>query len=148
MRAAPLYCPCVPADPFAAIFTSDLAGQVRETFREMLDFGASVTAATQETVHRFQGALQDPADGPVVILALAALQVNQGQIHASIRDAALEILHSGAAERLVASEPAARKQVRALLAELAQVLEELRDDEGYGDDQNEEESEEGEEREF
>ncbi len=91
----------------------------------MIDFGASVTAATQETVHRFQGALDHPQDGPVAILALAALQVKHHQVHASIRDAALELLRSGEAEKLIAAESTARKQVRALLAELQEVLEAL-----------------------
>lgn len=112
-------------DRFAPLFASDLAGQVREAFEEMLDFGASVTAATQETVHRFEGALADGHDGPLVILALAALQVRQGQVHASIRDAALEILRSGESDKLIATEPAARRQVRGLLEELAGVLESL-----------------------
>lgn len=127
-------------DRFAPLFTSDLAGQVRETFREMLDFGASVTAATQETVHRFEGALNHAGDGPVVILALAALQLEQGQIHASIRNAALEILQAGAAETLIAAEPPARKKVRQLLLELAEVLEGLDvDAEQDQDDESEEE---------
>ena len=112
-------------DPFAPLFASDLAGQVRKTFEEMLDFGASVTAATQETVHRFEGALSDEHDGPVVILSLAALQVKHRQVHASIRDAALQIIQSREADNLIAAEPAARKKVRALLADLAEVLEAL-----------------------
>lgn len=128
-------------DPFAPLFTSDLAGQVREAFEEMLDFGASVTAATQETVHRFGGALNDERDGPVVILSLAGLQVKHREVHASIRDAALEILDSGEAEKLVGSEPAARKQVRALLEELREVLGALdveEDDEEPDEDSNRE----------
>ena len=126
-------------DRFDPLLASDLAGQVRETFREMLDFGASVTAATQETIHRFEGALSHPVDGPVIILALAALQLAQGQIHASIRNAALEILRAGAAETLIASEPASRRQVRQLLAELAEVLEglETEEDEDEGDEGDE-----------
>lgn len=111
---------------------------MREVFEEMLDFGASVTAATQETVHRFQGALSDERDGPVVILALAGLQVKHREVHASIRNAALEILHSGEAEKLVASEPAARKQVRALLEELRDVLEALEVEEN--DEESDEDS--------
>ena len=123
-------------DPFAPLFDSDLAGQVRESFEEMLDFGASVTAATQETVHRFEGALRDGRDGPVVILALAALQVRHRQVHASIRDAALELLRDGHADRLISPEPAARKTVRAILADLREVLEQLdvEDDEADEDD--------------
>lgn len=129
-------------DPFAPLFASDLAEQVRQTFEEMLDFGASITAATQETVHRFQGALGDEHDGPVVILSLAALQVRHRQVHASIRDAALEILNSGQADKLIATEPAARKQVRGILGELREVLESLEiaddDEDDEGEDKDEE----------
>lgn len=112
-------------DPFAPLFSSDLGREVHETFEELLDFGASVTAATQETVHRFHGALHDPDDAPVIILALAGLQVKHRQVHASIRDAALGILRSGQAENLIAAEPTARRKVRTLLQELQEVLEAL-----------------------
>ncbi len=121
-------------DPFAPLFASDLAQQVRETFEEMMEFGASVTAATQETVHRFEGTLNHEQEGPVVILALAALQVKHREIHASIRDAALELLRSGEADKLVAAEPTARRQVRPLLADLEAILEALEDEEEEDDE--------------
>lgn len=134
----------VPAsDPFAPLFSSDLAREIRDTFEEMIGFGASVTAATQETIHRFQGALHDAGEAPVVILALAGLQVRHRQIHASIRDAALEILRGKEAEKLVASEPASRRKARALLDELRQVLEateNVEEDEEVGEDHDDDET--------
>lgn len=116
-------------DPFAPLFASDLAEQVRESFEEMIGFGGSVTAATQETISRFEGALKNPQEGPVVILALAALQIRERQMHSSIRDAALEILQSSDADRLIATEPTARKQVQEILEEMQDLLESLEDDE-------------------
>lgn len=125
-------------DPFAPLFASDLAQQVKESFEEMIGFGASTTAATQETIARFRGALEDPHDGPVTLLALAALQIGQREIDSSIRDAALEILHSGDADRLIAADPTARRQVRAILDDLQALLESLEVEE---DDDDEEEDE-------
>ena len=129
-------------DVFAPLFASDLAGQVRETFAEMIDFGASVSAATQETIARFGGALKDDRDGPVIIIALAALQVREREIFASIRNAALELLHDAAVDKLLTSESAGRSQVRAVLDELQETLEAIEveeddeedDDEGWDDD--------------
>ena len=123
----------MPHDPFEPLFTSDLARDIRDTFEEMISFGASVTAATQETVHRFQGALHDAGEAPVVILAMAGLQVQHRQIHASIRDAALEILRAGEAEKLIAPDTTSRQKVRALLAELQDVLEAIEDVEDDND---------------
>lgn len=125
-------------DPFAPLFTSDLAREIRESFEEMISFGASVTAATQETVHRFQGALHDAGEAPVVILALAGLQVQHRQIHASIRDAALEILRAGEAEKLIAPDTASRRQARALLDELRDLLEAIEDVEETGEEEDDE----------
>jgi hypothetical protein len=109
-------------DPFAPLYASDLGEQVRESFEEMVGFGASAVAATQETVSRFQGALQDADDGPVVILVLAALQVKHRVVFSSIRDAAIEAIDEGAADRLSHGDSAARAQVRALLQDLREIL--------------------------
>ena len=102
-------------DPFQPLFASDLAAQVRESFVEMLDFGASVSAATQETIARFQGALKDDRDGPVIIIALAALQVREREIFASIRNAALELLQDGGVDKLITTESNGRNQIRDVL---------------------------------
>lgn len=121
-------------DPFASLFASDLAEQVKASFEEMIGFGGSVTAATQETISRFEGALKDPMEGPVVILVLAALQIRERQMHSSIRDAALEILQSSDVDHLIAVEPTARRQVREILEEMEELLESL---EAEGDEDDE-----------
>ena len=133
-----------PEDPFAPLFASDLATQVRETFAEMIDFGASVSAATQETIARFQGALKDDRDGPVIIIALAALQVREREIFASIRNAALELLQGDGIDRLLTTESAGRNQVRAVLADLQETLESIEVEE-EDDDDEEDEDEDGDE---
>ena len=128
------------ADDFAPLFSSDLGQQVRASFEEMIEFGASVTAATQETWHRFKGAMNDPQDGPVVIVALAALQVANREVFASVRDAALEVLGDGSARRQVVGGPES-ESVRQLLDDLQEILEELEveDDEEDEDDEHEDE---------
>ena len=136
--------PDAPADdPFAPLFSSDLAGQVRESFVEMIDFGASVSAATQETIARFGGALKDERDGPVIIIALAALQVREREIFASVRNAALELLQNGGVDQLISAESAARNQVRGILDELQETLEavEVEDDEDDEDNEDDEDDE-------
>ena len=132
-------------DPFQPLFASDLAAQVRESFVEMLDFGASVSAATQETIARFQGALKDDRDGPVIIIALAALQVREREIFASIRNAALELLQDGGVDKLITTESNGRNQIRDVLGELQETLEsiEVEDDDEEDDDDDDEEADEG-----
>ena len=113
----------------------------------MIGFGASPVAATQETVHRFGNLLGDDDEGPLVLIVLAALQVKHRVVFASIRDAALAAIDSGAADRLTGGDTASRRQVRDLLDDLRETLaaieveedddEEDEDDEvdGEGDDE-------------
>lgn len=112
-------------DPFAPLFASDLAEQVRETFEELIGFGGSPVAATQETVHRFGGLLNDEQDGPVILIVLAALQLKHGVVFSSIRDAAIEAIDSGHAARLAGGgggDATVKRQLRDLLAELREAL--------------------------
>ena len=131
-------------DPFAPLYQSDLAQQVRGSFEEMIGFGASAVAATQETVSRFANALHDDDDGPVVILVLAALQVSHGVVFSSIRDAAIEAIDEGAADRLTHGDAAGRRKVRELLADLRETLAsiEVADEEDEEDEDDEEEDDE------
>ena len=124
-------------DPFDPLFASDLAAEVRETFEEMVGFGASPVAATQETVSRFEGALHDDETGPLVIVTLAALQVRHRVVFSSIRDAAIEAIDEGAADRLTRGDGAARRQVREILGTLRDILEQIQvadEDEDEEDD--------------
>lgn len=123
-------------EDFAPLFSSDLAQQVRESFEEMLDFGASVSAATQETWNRFKGAANDPKDGPVVIVAMAALQVAHREIFGSIRDAALDVLSDGSARRQIVGGPESG-EVRQLLDDLQDILESLEDEDDEEEDDEE-----------
>ncbi len=123
-----------PTEPsqFDILFTSDLANEIRETFEEMIGFGATPVAATQETVSRFGNLFEDETDGPLVLVALAALQIKHGVIFTSVRDAAIVAIDSGAALQLAGSE--GKGEVHLALSELRDLLEEI---EPEDEDENE-----------
>lgn len=83
---------------FAPLFTSDLARDVRAELVERFTAGASVADSTSHVLTRFRDILNDPDDGPVVILAVAAFQLDHAQLQPLIRDAATDLIESGEAE--------------------------------------------------
>ena len=88
-----------PDDRFAALYASDLAAEVRSEFEDRVGFGTSVAEATAAVVQQFGRAMHDADNGPVILLALAALQLHHGQVEPAFRDAALELIDDGTAER-------------------------------------------------
>ena len=117
--------PLSPADVATALLSSDLAQEVRAEFEGRVSVGVPVTMATAHAFSRFRTALTDPDDGPVVILALAALQWREGFVQAVIRDAAIDLIDSGEATAAYRSPDAsARRGRRDLLDAFANVLRE------------------------
>jgi hypothetical protein len=115
--------PASPADIATAVLSSDLAQEVRAEFEGRVSVGLPVAAATAHAFARFRTALVDPDDGPVVILALAALQWREGQLQRVIRDAALDLIDCGEATSAHRSPDAAARRARAeLLEAFADVL--------------------------
>ena len=111
--------------PADALLASDLAAEVKAEFLAKIDRGQSVAVATQAAFVAFRDALASPNDGPVVLLALAALQWREGQLQAVIRDAAVDLIDSG--EALAAyktADAATRKGRRDLLEAFAEQLRE------------------------
>ena len=82
-------------DLLNVLFASDLAQDVRAEFNARRDEGASVADATGAVVAAFRHLLEREAEGPVVIVALAALQWRDGGLSATFRDAALDLLREG-----------------------------------------------------
>jgi len=110
-------------DLLLSLLTSDLALEIRAEFMEHVRFGATPADATSQVLSRFGRLLASPDDGPVIILSLAALQLREGQLSATFRDAAIDLIDSGealAAYRL--SEATARQARDDLLAEFADAL--------------------------
>jgi hypothetical protein len=78
------------------IFDNDVASDVRALFEDELNTGASVAHATAEILRESKGALDDSDDGPIVWLALAALQLQRKELQSNVRDHALAVIDGGA----------------------------------------------------
>ena len=103
----------------AGIFEDDVAMDVRDSFEAALAEGLNVRSATERVLEEHEEALEDIDEGPVVRLALAALQLEQGVLQPGIRDHALTVINQG--QDLDRWEEAGEEAV----AERRQVLEEL-----------------------
>jgi hypothetical protein len=107
----------------SAILASDLAAEVAAEFNGRRSMGFDVPAATVNVFGKFRSALASPADGPVVLIALAALQLQDGYLQPVIRDAAVDLIDSGEALNAYRSEDGGqRKATRQMLEQLAAVL--------------------------
>src|SRR5688500_5512465 len=78
-----------------ALFASDLARDVRSEFNARRDEGLSVNDATLAIVASYGHVLSRPEEGPVVIIAIAVLQLLERAPTATFRDAALDLLNEG-----------------------------------------------------
>ena len=99
--------------------------EVRSEFAEQLSFGATIPDATRHVLTRFSDLLRDPNDGPVVIVCLAALHLRHadGAVAPVVRDAAIQLIDIGDAERAWRSDDfQARGKRRELLGALREVL--------------------------
>jgi len=74
------------------ILDNDTAMDVKGIFEEALDEGKGFDAATREVLTECHEMLEDSDDGPVGYLALAAVQLEHGQIHDWLKDRATEII--------------------------------------------------------
>jgi hypothetical protein len=78
-----------------ALFASDLAKDVRGEFNARRDEGMSVHDATSAIVASYGHMLSQPDEGPVVIIAIAVMQLLDRAPTATFREAALELLRDG-----------------------------------------------------
>jgi hypothetical protein len=111
----------------AALLASDLALEVDAEFTGKIRAGGDVRLATSHVLGRFQSALGSSREGPVVLVALAALQQREGNLQSVIKDAAIDLIESG--EALAAYRPmdsAQRKNVARLLEQFADLLKQTR----------------------
>jgi hypothetical protein len=76
------------------LFSDDVACDLRDHYRELLEDGVEDGAATQLTVDKFRAYLEEP-DG-VALLALAVTQSKLGRLERDIRDRALAVIDRGA----------------------------------------------------
>src|SRR5262249_4771782 len=78
------------------LFSSDMARDIRDYYRERIEDGIEDTEATRLTVEKFQSYLDDPEEGTVFLIALAVTQSTIGRLDPVIRDRALAAIDSGA----------------------------------------------------
>jgi hypothetical protein len=107
----------------SALLASDLAAEVSAEFNGRLGMGFDVPAATANVFGKFRSAMASPQDGPVVLIALAVLQLREGHLQAVIRDAAIDLIESGEALGAYRSEDSSqRKTTRQILEQLVVML--------------------------
>jgi hypothetical protein len=80
----------------AAIFSDDLAADLRDEFTDLIAQGLSTTAATKHLVSEYEETLDDSDDSAVFWLALAATQHQLGRLTARVKNKAIQIIDSGA----------------------------------------------------
>lgn len=76
------------------IFDDDVANDVRASFEDELSAGWDIPLATQHVLEQFAVTPDDEDDGPVVYLALAALQLEHRALQPDIQKQAIRILTS------------------------------------------------------
>jgi len=64
----------------AAVFSDDTACDVRDNYVDLIGDGLSGAEATKKLLREWAGSLDDPDEGPVFWLALAATQWKNGRL--------------------------------------------------------------------
>ena len=78
------------------LFSSDMARDIRDFYRERIEDGVEDVEASRLTLEKFRSYLADPEEGPVLLVALAVTQSKIGRLHPDVRDGALAAIDSGA----------------------------------------------------
>jgi hypothetical protein len=78
------------------LFSSDMARDIRDFYRERIEDGVEDAEATRLTLEKFRSYLDDPEEGPVFHVALAVTQSQIGRLDPVVRGRALAALDSGA----------------------------------------------------
>jgi len=105
----------------AALFSNDVACDIRDHYRELIEDGVDDAEATRLIAAKYRESLDDPDDGTAAILALAVTQSKIGRLDPVIRDRALAALERGGDVSIWAIDNpkllARRKQVLAKVRE-------------------------------
>jgi len=83
-----------------ALFSDDVACDVRDDYRALIEDGIDDDDATRQILNSYADALDDPDDGPVVWLALAVTQSKIGRLDAAVAERALAAISADEALRL------------------------------------------------
>ncbi len=79
----------------AGIFEDDIAMDIKTEFEDAIAEGLNIKQATKQILESYEDALDDVDEGPMVYLALAALQIEKGTVLRKIKQKALKIIDSG-----------------------------------------------------
>ncbi|MZP30343.1 hypothetical protein GTO91_11535 [Heliobacterium undosum] len=101
-----------------AIFSDDLACDVRDDYRELLGQGHEGPEATKLLLAEWQHALNDPDEAPSFWLALAATQWKYGRLENEVKSRALEIIDNGVDLQRWDHNPTLLKQRKKVLEKL------------------------------
>lgn len=77
-----------------AIFSDDLASDIRDSWKELLGESLSPEQATKVIIKNYGAELNDPEEKLVFWLALAASQWKTGRLQLAVKDKALQIIDS------------------------------------------------------
>lgn len=78
-----------------ALFSDDLAADLRGEFRDLIGEGLTTSAAIARLKTEYKSSLRDPDEAPVFWLALAAAGWRLGRLDDEVRQNALRIIESG-----------------------------------------------------
>ena len=78
-----------------AIFSDDLAADLRADFREMIGDGLTPAEATDLLLVEYAATLEDPDEMPVFWIALASTQWKLGRLEDRTREMALQVIDNG-----------------------------------------------------
>lgn len=78
-----------------AIYSDDIAMDVRDIYKEILGDGLSSEEATSAIIEMYNEEIEDEEDGPVFWISLADTQWKCGRLLESIKQKAIEIIDSG-----------------------------------------------------
>jgi hypothetical protein len=78
-----------------AVFSDDTACDVRDRYIDLMGAGLSGPEATRRLIHEWAESLDDPDEGPVFWLALAATQWKKGRLEPDVLREALGIIDNG-----------------------------------------------------
>ncbi len=76
-----------------AIFSDDLASDIREDFKEIIGEGKSPEEATEILINQYKSEIDDYDSGSVFWLSLAATQWQNGRLLENVKERALEIIN-------------------------------------------------------
>lgn len=77
------------------LFENDAASAAKAIFEVAIADGASVVEATKQVLDELKPMAEDEGVFPVILLALAALQVEANQLQPDVRAQALDIISTG-----------------------------------------------------